>query len=298
MIDKANLDPPTKLLELIRQHLPTHVFLNFEHKNVLTWNAKEKRYDFSGIKGDITKVMLNAEYLHEDDILDKKNQKNDNYLFLELQNVYRPTEGIYLMTDMTVTEGEWFEKVETLVGNVIPSSAQCSGSHFKILIISGTHGDVEGKTKAVSGFSDKSMLQKKIYNADIERKKELKKKYPHLKIKVKDMEEVNKDWVKKNKPNSNHRKELINFFEKTKPDMVIFDFCYSTNGDICMALRSNAVFSRMLLEADMRSMGIQKAKLNEKQVQILKIAADNDNVKVIALAGGPGQRVLNRWRKN
>ena len=38
----------------------------------------------------------------------------------------------------------------------------------------------------------------------------------------------------------------------------------------------------------MRSMGIQKAKLNEKQAQILKIAADNDNVKVISLAGGTG----------
>ena len=102
------------------------------------------------------------------------------------------------------------------------------------------------------------------------------------------MMELNKDWVENNKPNSNHRKELINFFEKTKPNMVIMDWCYSTNGDVCMALRSNAVFARMLLEADMRSMGIQKAKLNEKQIEVLKIAATDENVKVMALAGGTG----------
>ena len=102
------------------------------------------------------------------------------------------------------------------------------------------------------------------------------------------MKELNKDEVKAKKPNSNHRKELIKVFEETKPSMVIMAWCYSTNGDVCMALRSKAVFSRMLLESDMRSMGIQKAKLNEKQVEVLKIAAANESVKVMALAGGTG----------
>ena len=227
VIDKANLDPPTKLLELIRQHLPTHVILNFEHKNKVVWKAKKKggkkRHKLvAGNMGDITKIMFDEEYLDDEDVLDKKDQKNSKYLFLELQNVYRPTEGIYLMTDMTVTEGTWVEKVQTLVGDVIP----ISGSRFKILVLSGTHGSVEGKTKAVSGFSDKGCLKKKVYTKDLKRAEELKEKFPHLKIKVKDMMELNKDWVKDNKPNSNHRKELINFFKKTKPNMVIMDWCY------------------------------------------------------------------------
>jgi hypothetical protein len=295
VIDKADLDPPEKLLELIKQHLPTHVILNFKHKNEVVLKAKKKggkkRLELvKGNMGDITEVMYDEGYLAVVDVLNKEDPKNDNYLFLELQNVYRPTEGIYLMTDMTVTGGTWVEKVEKHVRNI----KLTSGSRFNILVISGTHGGIDGKNKAVSGFTDKGRLEPNFYQEDLksaealEQILKLEQKFLHLKIIVKDMKELNKDEVKAKKPNSNHRKELIKIFEETKPSMVIMSWCYSTNGDVCMALRSKAVFSRMLLESDMRSMGIQKAKLNEKQVEVLKIAVANENVKVMALAGGTG----------
>ena len=78
MIDKADLDPPEKLLELIKQHLPTHVILNFKHKNeVAKKKGGKKRLKLvAGNMGDITKIMFDEEYLDDEDVLDKKDQKN------------------------------------------------------------------------------------------------------------------------------------------------------------------------------------------------------------------------------
>ena len=58
-----------------------------------------------------------------------------------------------------------------------------------------------------------------------------------------------------------------------------------------MALRSDAILSRMLLEAEMMKFGIERARLNPKQVEVLKMAQD-DRIRVLTLAGGTGQRPL------
>ena len=56
-----------------------------------------------------------------------------------------------------------------------------------------------------------------------------------------------------------------------------------------MALRRNADLSRMVLEAEMREIGIapENSKLHDKQIEVLKKAQDQ-KVKVMVLYGGTG----------
>ena len=85
----------------------------------------------------------------------------------------------------------------------------------------------------------------------------------------------------------NHRQKLVDFVDEKKPDLLIIAWCYSTNGDVCMELRSNAILSRMIVEAEMRKIGIKDAKLNSDQIDVLKKAQDS-NIKDIILTGGTG----------
>ena len=66
-------------------------------------------------------------------------------------------------------------------------------------------------------------------------------------------------------------------------------------GDMCLDLRSNAVFSQMLLEANMREIGIasDQVRLSEEQKDALKLALD-DKVRAIALVGplGSGKTIV------
>ena len=85
----------------------------------------------------------------------------------------------------------------------------------------------------------------------------------------------------------NHRQKLVDFVDEKKPDLLIIAWCYSTNGDVCMELRSNAILSRMIVEAEMRKIGIKDAKLNSDQLDVLKKAQDS-KIKDIILTGGTG----------
>ena len=77
--------------------------------------------------------------------------------------------------------------------------------------------------------------------------------------------------------------------------MIVLDWCFSFNGDMCLALRSDAVFSQMLLEANMREIGIasDKATLSKEQKEALELATD-DKVRTIALVGplGSGKTIV------
>ena len=54
-----------------------------------------------------------------------------------------------------------------------------------------------------------------------------------------------------------------------------------------MALRRSSHLSRMVVEAEMRKIGINKAKLHPKQYEVLKKAQD-PKVNVMVLYGGTG----------
>ena len=85
----------------------------------------------------------------------------------------------------------------------------------------------------------------------------------------------------------NHRQKLVDFVDEKKPDLLIIAWCYSTNGDVCMELRRNAILSRMIVEAEMRNIEIEDAELDSDQVEVLKKAQD-PNIKDIILTGGTG----------
>ena len=55
-----------------------------------------------------------------------------------------------------------------------------------------------------------------------------------------------------------------------------------------MALRRSADLSRMIMEAEMRKIGIEDAKLDEDQIEVLKTVAQNPKIKDIILTGGTG----------
>ena len=85
----------------------------------------------------------------------------------------------------------------------------------------------------------------------------------------------------------NHRERLVDFVDEKKPDLLIIAWCYSTNGDVCMELRRNAILSRMIVEAEMRNIEIEDAELDSDQVEVLKKAED-PTIKDIILTGGTG----------
>ena len=72
-------------------------------------------------------------------------------------------------------------------------------------------------------------------------------------------------------------------------------WCYSFNGDMCLALRSDAIFSEMLMCDNMRKIGIasDRVRLSEEQKDALKLALD-DKVRAIALVGplGSGKTIV------
>ena len=55
------------------------------------------------------------------------------------------------------------------------------------------------------------------------------------------------------------------------PDVIMLGWCYSLNGDVSMVLRSEGVFSQMILNNDLRIITSNPlARLNDTQRQIIK----------------------------
>ena len=55
------------------------------------------------------------------------------------------------------------------------------------------------------------------------------------------------------------------------PDVIMLGWCYSLNGDVSMMLRSEGVFSQMILNNDLRIItGNPLARLNDIQREIIK----------------------------
>ena len=56
-----------------------------------------------------------------------------------------------------------------------------------------------------------------------------------------------------------------------EPDVILLGWCYSLNGDVSMLLRSEGVFSLMILNNDLRIITSNPlARLNDTQRQIIK----------------------------
>ena len=114
---------------------------------------------------------------------------------------------------------------------------------------------------------------------------------PKLTIEVANMSDFNKQLCEQK--GENHREKLLDYVKAQRPDLLMFAWCFSSNGDVCMALRGNAELSRMILEADMRKIGIEDAKLHPDQITVLEKAQDK-TIKDIILTGstGSGKTIL------
>ena len=53
--------------------------------------------------------------------------------------------------------------------------------------------------------------------------------------------------------------------------MILLGYCYSNNGDVCMLFRRHAIFSKMILNHDLRTITKNPlAKLNKQQKDLLE----------------------------
>ena len=53
--------------------------------------------------------------------------------------------------------------------------------------------------------------------------------------------------------------------------MILLGWCYSNNGDVCRLFRRHAIFSKMILNHDLRTITRNPlAKLNEQQRELLE----------------------------
>ena len=240
--------------------------------------------------------------IYLDCVHDHPDKISSQFMFLHLLDVWSDkTHGAVLMSSLPTTGRGWkieLEKIwetKTAISRIKP---------FKILVLSGTHGgkNPDGSwNTAVSGFTDEDCLEPKFYQEDLKTASELETKFkkdnPELTIEVVDIADYNKQLCDETLPakiqkfmnsaRKNHRQKLVDFVDEKKPDLLIIAWCYSTNGDVCMELRRNAILSRMIVQAEMRKIGIKDAKIDSDQLEVLEKAQD-PKIKDIILTGGTG----------
>ena len=237
---------------------------------------------------------------------------NPNFMFLKTFNLWdRKTNGAILMSGLVTNGRGWHDELLHLRGKgEIPEEGP-----FKILVLSGTHGGkynggyyISGEfNTAHSGFTvegydersdkyvpgaPKGLLEEDFFKEDEKSAEKLRprltfKENSERDIKVLNMEDFNKQLCEKKNPPENHRQKLLKAVEDEKPDLLILAWCFSTNGDVCMALRSNAELSRMIVQGEMRKIGIKDAEIDSDQFKVLEKAQDPD-IKDIILTGGTG----------
>ena len=169
----GTIENKKSLLKKIEDVCPSHLLLNFNHECEYGDDFLNKeggllheQTGFYGLKnkGDLTEILTKGKYRLIDSsacvikgtgtaCLDTKKRrksagspdiKDHKFILLKTIDVFRPSEGIYLLSNTAVTRGKWSERVEKLLGNEIPEN-----SYYKILLFCGTHGRPNGK----SGYS-------------------------------------------------------------------------------------------------------------------------------------------------
>ena len=303
------------LKKKINEFRPTNLILDFDHENkpVTFYTEKGAAKSFLVRKelalGYLTKALLiekvfsgtTSQSLQKQGfqigrsadtylkcVHDHSDEISSHFMFLHLRDVWSDkTHGAVLMSSLPTTGRGWKLELEKIWET---KTAISRTRPFKILVLSGTHGgkNPDGSwNTARSGFTNKNCLHPAFYQEDLKTaldlETEFKKVNPDLTIEVIDISGFNKQICAE----KNHREELVNFVDEKEPDLLIIAWCYSTNGGVCMALRSNAILSRMIVEAEMRNIGIKDAKIDSDQVEVLK-KAQNPKIKDIILTGGTG----------
>ena len=81
---------------------------------------------------------------------------------------------------------------------------------------------------------------------------------------------------------------LVKYLTKYQPTLLIVDWCWSSNCDLALALRSRAVFSEMIVKHDLKNISQNpNVSLGDKQVEVLD-KAQVETFKHFILVGGSG----------
>ena len=292
---------------------PTDVVFNFKHQIKLqennASNTKEKypfQMDISDNEGD-HKVLLNLlnshKFLYPKINVAKRKEllDNENFALFQLTDVF--LWNGYLASPVPTTTGgvkEWFTEEFKKIG--IPNDPMS-----RITVLCGGHGGIGNDGKLYSGFTNYECLDQNFYNEFDHVIKDLRKcKSPvgsnscqkqgcmcKMDFKLLNIKNYHSCKSCPNHSYFNYLRntvfkiECLKYCEKQTKKLLddigkdttvlVIGWCYSLNGDVCMALRSDAVLSRMILEAEMREIGIKNAKLNSEQKKFLQAVTDREN---------------------
>ena len=280
--DVGKNSPNNILMKDIREVFrPTNLVLNFSHSNKVKFENWEKGF---------------SSKLKETGLFDPLFGVCDDWecvKFLTLGNIYRePMSGAPYLDSQVTISARWKLEIDSLI-----EKRKITKEPLKILVLSGTHGSNKDPVTGqflkipICGFSNERCLTsdnpkdpkyvkwEDFYNQDLKRANEMMNKDKNLTVVVEHMKHF-----------SNKKKnELRNYVSGQKPDMLIMAWCYSANCDVSMVLRTNGEFSRLVLEAEMRDIGIStgRANLHQKQIEVLK-KAQISGVKTMVLTGNTG----------
>lgn len=288
----------------------TDIIINFTHDIKIEWNTRAERYHIIK-RGHLVDQLAENNLIN--DLLSVTNQRghdSQDFIFLKLMNIWSSSNCI-LMSPVFTTGTNELDQLLKLIDKKEIENTQST----IVTIFTGTHGS---RNSLESGFSNVNNLDifssYKTYDKFSQRVKELRKcrcssGYPCA-CKIKFFIENIKDFhVCKNgipcryflngsaeecKFPQNYETQSQNLCKRIleqKPTILILAWCYSSNGDVCMALRQNAILSQMLMESDMRNMGIPSAYLNHQQKSVLRAAQEKKDI-VIWGPTGSGKTIL------
>ena len=66
--------------------------------------------------------------------------------------------------------------------------------------------------------------------------------------------------------------DISNHIRNLNTNVLMIGWCYAKNGDLAMALRSDATLSRLILEQEMREIGILNPQISQQQQEVLEKA--------------------------
>ena len=275
----------------------TDVVLNFDHniQSSLITICGKKYYEIdlakSGpmiqemIKGGIVKkCMIKSEYNH------RINWGRGKFAFMNLLDIWRDNDGTFLMSVVPTRGTQGLDQLKILIDD----GKVKNSPETVVTVVAGSHGSPNGD----SGFTNYGCIDypgikypKDKIMADFTKKINELENDSGIKVKFRLLDISDYHCCKKcncnpAKPYKTHytpqKKKLIQDIKgdgstgNEKTTFLILAWCMSMNGDVCNALRSDGEMSRLILESEMRWIGIKNAKLNLEQIEFLKKATDKD----------------------
>ena len=218
-------------------------------------------------------------------------------MFFRTRNIFQVEFAVVASDIETTITG----RIKDFKDFVKKESAIKNKAETVVTIIGGCHGNSKGN----SGFTDPKLLdskQAKKYKRSIKEgdwKTKETNKMTFTFIDIKDYHfsfsanpskcpSVNACNYKSYDEQS---RKLVEELEALKTTILLISWCYANNGDVMLALRRNAHLSRIILEQEMRYLGLTNAKLSDEQAEVLEAAMHKKDIILVGSAGA-GKTVI------